>query len=66
MFYGAGMSLQEWAESWSQELQTNEKKKVTEKGQTTSTLSEPVELESVEQIRDEQEIESSQRSELSE
>lgn len=49
------MSLQEWVESRSQELQTNEKKKITEKGQTTSTLSVLEELELVEQRRDEQE-----------
>lgn len=55
IFCGVGLSLQEWVESRSRELRTKEKKKMTENGQTTSTISGPVELEAVGQRREEQE-----------
>lgn len=44
-FWGAGMSLQEWVESRSRELQTKEKRKAMEKGQTPSADSKPEVIE---------------------
>lgn len=52
---GVGMSLQEWLESRSWELQTKKKKKIKEKEQATSTSSDPVVPEKIGQEREKQE-----------
>lgn len=53
----AGKSLQEWVESWSQELQTKKKRKRTDRGQTASAGDGPEVREAAGQRTEEQEVE---------